>query len=178
LSRAPGEALSVGCPAEAEVRLEAASEVVLVGPANCLPDLAHRFIAVQKHLGRGLDSALGKVRDYVTPLQCATGSSGPVSGYRPERDDFVLVAMILDHRSARCNWNMVPQQALDEEWSGPSVAATIRMVRDDDDDPCPTVSTLVVAGNEQPGVDDHEPLLGALGADAERCGTGSGRLLG
>jgi hypothetical protein len=73
---------------------------------------------------------------------------------------------------------MVPQQALDEEWSGPSVAATIRMVRDDDDDPCPTVSTLVVAGNEQPGVDDHEPLLGALGADAERCGTGSGRLLG
>src|SRR5215213_6283344 len=39
LSRAPGEALSVGCPTEAEVRLEAASEVVLVGPANRLPGL-------------------------------------------------------------------------------------------------------------------------------------------
>jgi len=45
------------------VRLEAASEVVLIGPANRLPDLTHRFIAVQKHLGRRLDSALGEVRD-------------------------------------------------------------------------------------------------------------------
>src|SRR5215211_1670336 len=62
LSRAPGEALSVGCPTEAEVRLKAASEVVPVRPANRLADLTHRFIAVQKHLGRGLDSALGEVR--------------------------------------------------------------------------------------------------------------------
>jgi hypothetical protein len=77
LSRAPGEALSVGCPAEAEVRLEAASEVVLVGPANCLPDLAHRFIAVQKHLGRGLDSALGKARDYVTLCNAPRAVPGP-----------------------------------------------------------------------------------------------------
>jgi hypothetical protein len=62
LSRAPSEALAVGRPTEAEVRLEAASEVVLVGPANRLADLTHRFIAMQKHLGRCLDSALGQIR--------------------------------------------------------------------------------------------------------------------
>ena len=48
----------------------------------------------------------------------------------------------------------------------------------DDDDPYPTVSTLVKAGNEVPGVDDHEPVLGAVDADTERRGTGRGRLFG
>jgi len=45
------------------------------------------------------------------------------------------------------------------------------MVRDDDD-PYPTVSTLVMAGNEPPGVDDHEPVLVRWAGDAEPRGTG------
>src|SRR5215213_7961948 len=61
LSCRSGEALSVGGPAQPEVRLEPASEVVLVGPANSLANLTHRFIPVQKHLGCRLHSALGQV---------------------------------------------------------------------------------------------------------------------
>ena len=82
-------------------------------------------------------------------------------------DDFVLMADDSGLSLGAMQPEHGAQQALDEEPSGGIGSLhTNQMVRDDDD-PCPTVSTSVMAGNEPPGVDDHEPAPGAEGVDAE-----------
>src|SRR5215204_6688985 len=83
--------------------------------------------------------------------------------------------MIPDYRFVLCNRNMVPSKPSMRNRPSLSGLRTHRMVRDDDD-PCATVSTLVISGNETPGVDDHEPTPTAEGiADARDGAVGGHR---